>query len=88
MPVSFNMMLTDLNDTKLKKIRLYYHEKHNIGLTRLELLNVILKMVFNNYSVESICDKAYNILHPPKEYTKEQQRTRKLERAVQLKNKN
>jgi len=83
MPISFNMMLTDNNSDKLDDIRLAYDDKHHIGLTRMEIVNCILKMVFKNYNTANICDKIWNILHPPKKHDPEQTRRIKGEQKME-----
>lgn len=66
MAVSFNMMLTDDNNDKLEKLRLAYAVKHQCTLTRMEFCNIIMKMVFKNYTTGNLVDKVYHITHPPK----------------------
>ena len=85
MPIKFECMLTDDNDKALETIRLSYCAKYNIGLTRTEIVNILLKLINKNYKIPLLRDKIYTLLHPPKRTTNKNVR---IIKSSALQNKN
>ena len=66
MAVTFNVMVSEELHKDIENIAIKYNDTTKDAITKTQMINLLLLVVFLHHSNSTIVELAHNIMHPPK----------------------